>query len=388
MPRGPLVPARGPGERRRGLRPLSPGTCRSRRSGSRASAGSGPARVLVVGAGGLGSPALLYLAAAGIGSSASSTTTSSMLSNLQRQVVHGGRRRRPAKVDSAADAVARARPAGPRSSGTPNASRPPTPSTSSRPTTSSSTAPTTSTPATSSPTPAPWPGPPARVGVGASASTGRPACGGPRRRPLLPLCLPEPPPAGSVASCAVGRRARSRLRRAARASRRPRSSSSSSASASRSSGGSWSTTRSPSGLEPVPVVEATRTARCCCKRSDDHRPSVARTERGRMLGAALYLAPAAASAWLGSARRRSSSTSARAPSGRSWRSTARCTCRSASSPQFAPEAGRSVLVHCASGARSARAVADLRARGVNAHDLAGGILAWVDSGLPVAAGGS
>ena len=47
------------------------------------------ARVLVVGAGGLGAPVLLYLAAAGVGTLGVSTTTRSSLSNLQRQVIHG-----------------------------------------------------------------------------------------------------------------------------------------------------------------------------------------------------------------------------------------------------------------------------------------------------------
>lgn len=44
-----------------------------------------------------------------------------------------------------------------------------------------------------------------------------------------------------------------------------------------------------------------------------------------------------------------------------------------------------VLVHCKSGARSARAVDALRARGVDARDVRGGILAWVaeiDPSLP------
>ena len=68
------------------------------------------ARVLVIGAGGLGSPLLQYLAASGIGTLGIVDDDSVSLSNLQRQVLHGtpdiGRR----KVDSAADAVRRLNP--------------------------------------------------------------------------------------------------------------------------------------------------------------------------------------------------------------------------------------------------------------------------------------
>ncbi len=68
------------------------------------------ARVLVVGAGGLGAPVLLYLAAAGVGTIGVIDHDTVSLSNLQRQVIHAtpdvGRR----KVDSAADAIARLNP--------------------------------------------------------------------------------------------------------------------------------------------------------------------------------------------------------------------------------------------------------------------------------------
>jgi adenylyltransferase/sulfurtransferase len=39
---------------------------------------------------------------------------------------------------------------------------------------------------------------------------------------------------------------------------------------------------------------------------------------------------------------------------------------------------RPIVVHCRSGARSARAVAVLRAEGYDAHNLVGGILAWAE----------
>ncbi len=60
------------------------------------------ARILVVGAGGLGSPAALYLAAAGIGTIGLADFDAVDLSNLQRQILHGtGSVGRP-KLDSAA----------------------------------------------------------------------------------------------------------------------------------------------------------------------------------------------------------------------------------------------------------------------------------------------
>lgn len=67
-------------------------------------------KVLVVGAGGLGSPLLLYLAAAGVGTIGIIDDDHVSLSNLQRQVVHGTEDVGRAKVESAADAIARVNP--------------------------------------------------------------------------------------------------------------------------------------------------------------------------------------------------------------------------------------------------------------------------------------
>ena len=68
------------------------------------------ARVLVVGAGGIGAPALLYLAAAGIGHLTIIDDDTVSLSNLQRQIIHAtqdvGRR----KIDSARAALERINP--------------------------------------------------------------------------------------------------------------------------------------------------------------------------------------------------------------------------------------------------------------------------------------
>jgi molybdopterin/thiamine biosynthesis adenylyltransferase len=68
------------------------------------------ARVLVVGAGGLGSPLLLYLAAAGIGTLGVVDYDRVDLTNLQRQVLHGTQDVGRLKVDSAADAIRRVNP--------------------------------------------------------------------------------------------------------------------------------------------------------------------------------------------------------------------------------------------------------------------------------------
>ncbi len=61
------------------------------------------AKVLVVGAGGLGSPMLMYLAAAGVGTIGLVDDDEVSLSNLQRQIAHGTPDIGRAKVNSAKD---------------------------------------------------------------------------------------------------------------------------------------------------------------------------------------------------------------------------------------------------------------------------------------------
>ena len=61
------------------------------------------ARVLVVGAGGLGSPVIAYLAGAGVGTLGIVDHDGVAVSNLQRQVIHGGAAIGDNKAQSAAD---------------------------------------------------------------------------------------------------------------------------------------------------------------------------------------------------------------------------------------------------------------------------------------------
>ncbi len=68
-------------------------------------------KVLVVGAGGLGSPAIMYLAAAGVGTIGIVDGDFVDESNLQRQVIHSTPDIGRAKVDSAADSVRLMNPA-------------------------------------------------------------------------------------------------------------------------------------------------------------------------------------------------------------------------------------------------------------------------------------
>ncbi|HSR80027.1 MAG TPA: molybdopterin-synthase adenylyltransferase MoeB [Hyphomicrobiaceae bacterium] len=68
------------------------------------------AKVLVVGAGGLGSPLLMYLAAAGVGTIGIVDDDRVSLDNLQRQIVHDTLHIGTAKVESAKAALARLNP--------------------------------------------------------------------------------------------------------------------------------------------------------------------------------------------------------------------------------------------------------------------------------------
>ncbi len=68
------------------------------------------ARVLVIGAGGLGAPLLLYLAAAGVGTIGIVDDDGVALSNLQRQVIHRTEDVDVLKTESAANAIRRLNP--------------------------------------------------------------------------------------------------------------------------------------------------------------------------------------------------------------------------------------------------------------------------------------
>lgn len=68
------------------------------------------ARVLVIGAGGLGSPMLMYLAAAGVGCIGVADDDQVSLDNLQRQIVHDTARIGVPKTASAAETIKRINP--------------------------------------------------------------------------------------------------------------------------------------------------------------------------------------------------------------------------------------------------------------------------------------
>ena len=67
-------------------------------------------RVLVIGAGGLGSPVLMYLAAAGVGTLGVIDDDEVDITNLQRQIAHTTARVGRPKVDSAAETIAALNP--------------------------------------------------------------------------------------------------------------------------------------------------------------------------------------------------------------------------------------------------------------------------------------
>jgi adenylyltransferase/sulfurtransferase len=68
------------------------------------------ARVLIIGAGGLGSPVTLYLAAAGVGTLGIVDDDTVSLSNLQRQIIHETAQVGALKVESARDMAGRINP--------------------------------------------------------------------------------------------------------------------------------------------------------------------------------------------------------------------------------------------------------------------------------------
>lgn len=70
----------------------------------------GNAKVCVIGAGGLGSPAAMYLAAAGVGTIGIADADQVELSNLQRQILHGMEDIGIPKVRSAKETLQRLNP--------------------------------------------------------------------------------------------------------------------------------------------------------------------------------------------------------------------------------------------------------------------------------------
>ena len=81
-----------------------------REVGGPGQAALGRARVLVIGAGGLGAPVLLYLAAAGVGTLGVIDDDTVSLPNLQRQVIHATADIGRPKVDSAAAVIRKLNP--------------------------------------------------------------------------------------------------------------------------------------------------------------------------------------------------------------------------------------------------------------------------------------
>ena len=107
MPFEPLVKTGRPLSGRGSL--ATPGTSSSRAWAARTRSGLA-AKVLVVGAGGLGSPALLYLAAAGVGTIGVVDADVVELTNLHRQVIHSDADLGRLKTESAESAVHRVNP--------------------------------------------------------------------------------------------------------------------------------------------------------------------------------------------------------------------------------------------------------------------------------------
>jgi adenylyltransferase/sulfurtransferase len=81
-----------------------------REVGGPGQAALGRARVLVIGAGGLGAPALMYLAAAGVGTLGVIDDDVVSLSNLQRQIIHATPDVGRPKVDTAREEIQRLNP--------------------------------------------------------------------------------------------------------------------------------------------------------------------------------------------------------------------------------------------------------------------------------------
>ena len=164
------------------------------------------AKVLCIGAGGLGSPVAMYLAAAGVGTLGLVDFDVVDFSNLQRQILHGTPDVGRSKLASARDRLQRAQPGSRRSTRTRRRSRRRTRSSCSSRTTSSSTAPTTSRRAISSTTRACCSA--SRTSTAASSASRAGVGVRDEGRPVLPLPL----------SRAAAARTRAELRRR----RRPR----------------------------------------------------------------------------------------------------------------------------------------------------------------------
>src|SRR6202163_3743488 len=81
-----------------------------REVGGPGQAALGRARVLVIGAGGLGAPGLMYLAAAGVGTLGVIDDDVVSLSNLQRQIIHATPDVGRPKVDTATEEIQRLNP--------------------------------------------------------------------------------------------------------------------------------------------------------------------------------------------------------------------------------------------------------------------------------------